>query len=122
MTARVFGWIFLIALLMPQLASASTFCVRQQGGVPQCLYEDAADCRRRATEINGLCSVNPRLVSITATGGRYCVVTSERATECYYPERAACETEARRKGAVCIDSAAVPAQPDPHGEDPERRY
>jgi hypothetical protein len=103
-------------------AAAATFCLRQQGGQPDCLYEDASECRRRAFQINGLCSVNPDILLINPTNGKYCLVTSGRAVLCHYTDRDSCEQAAQRQSAVCIDSTQQGAQPDPHREVPGRQY
>lgn len=109
--------------MAPSLAHAATFCLRQQGGQPQCLYDDAAECRRRAAQINGLCTVNPDMIPILPTNGKICLVSSGLAVSCVYIDRGSCEKEAqRRKDSVCVDSTQQGVQTDPHRENPARQY
>ena len=115
--ALVFG-----LLLAAAPAAAGTFCLKLRGEQPQCFYDDAGDCRRRAAQLNGLCTVNPDMLTITATNGQFCLVTSTRAIMCDYPDRGSCEQEARRHNGACIDSTVQGIQPNLHREDPNLPY
>jgi hypothetical protein len=114
---------FCLGVAAPCSAQAATFCLRQQGGQPQCLYDDAAECRRRAGQINGLCTVNPDIMPVLPTNGKICLITSGLAVSCLYIDRGSCEKEAqRKKDAVCVDSTQQGVQTDPHRENPARQY
>lgn len=103
-------------------AQAGAFCLKPPGQQPQCLYDDAGECRRRAAQLNGVCTANPDVLTITATNGQFCLVTTGGATLCAYLDRGSCDREAVRKNGVCIDSTVQGVQPDLHRELPGRQY
>ncbi len=114
--------VVLAVFLAPTLSHAGAFCVRPQGQQPQCLYDDAGECRRRAAQLSGVCTANPDVLTITATNGQFCLVTTGGAMLCAYLDRASCEKEADRKNGVCIDSTVQGVQPDLHRDMPGRLY
>lgn len=116
-----FGLVLLL-LVSAGTAHAGAFCLKPPGQQPQCLYDDAGECRRRAAQLNGVCTANPDVLTITATNGQFCLVTTGGATLCAYLDRASCDREAVRKNGVCIDSTVQGVQPDLHRELPGRQY
>lgn len=114
--------LFFTVALTPTLSHAGAFCVKAQGQQPQCLYDDAGECRRRAVQLNGLCTANPDVLTVTATNGQFCLVTTGGAMLCAYLDRASCDKEAVKKNGVCIDSTVGGVQPDLHRDMPGRLY
>jgi len=124
---RLFQISLLMALFLTSLGfaapvQAAAFCLRLPGGQPQCLYDDATECRRRAEQLFGLCTANPDILTIIPSNGKYCVVSSGHSVQCAYPDRGSCDREAKRSNSVCIDSTQQQEQPDPHRETPNRPY
>ncbi len=109
-------------MLAAPAAEAGSFCLKLQGQQPQCLYDDAAECRRRANQLNGLCTANPDMLTITATNGQFCLVASAGGVICAWQDRASCDKEAEKKNGVCIDSTVQGVQPDLHRDMPGRLY
>ena len=60
----------------PVAALAAPFCVRTEAIPPQCLYFDASECGKRATQMGGICVVNPAELHVSSTLGHYCLLTS----------------------------------------------
>lgn len=109
--------------LVPGSGHAATFCLKIQGVLqPECIYDDAGECRARAAQINGLCTVNPDKMTITATNGQFCLITSGGAVLCSYLDRASCNKDALKQNGVCVDSTVAGAQPDLHRNMPGRLY
>ena len=103
-------------------AAAAPFCLEARGLTPQCIYYDAAECRKRSFQLAGVCTANLNELTLPAGTGVFCLVNSNRVTQCIYRDRASCENVAGKMNAVCIDNATVGTQPDPYRQDPNRRY
>ena len=119
----VLRFILITSLItLPLCAQASPFCVQVRGIFPDCSYVDAVQCRKRALQLSGLCVTNPAELTVPASGKRYCLVDSSRTFQCAYPDYASCDRDAEREGGVCVDSLMYGTQPDPYGQDPNRKY
>jgi hypothetical protein len=111
-----------VIVSIPCAGDAATFCLQIRGIPPQCEYADAAQCRKRANELQAVCVVNTAEITLPEGIGRFCVVDSSRTAQCLYNDRTSCETEATRANAVCIDNSPIGTQPDPHQSNPGRSY
>jgi hypothetical protein len=83
-------------------AHAALFCVEAIGISPQCLYDDARQCRQQALRDSGTCLVNPKAVTSTIGGERFCVVTENGLARCIFSDVANCEREAQLGNSVCM--------------------
>lgn len=108
--------------LYAQGLHASPFCAGGQGLPQECIYNDAAECRKNAMRISGLCTVNTAEVHIQPGVGKYCLVYSTLVTMCTYIDRTSCDRDAMRNGAVCIESPSSNVQKDPYLSDPNSKY
>lgn len=113
---------FLLLALLPifyaQALQAAPFCVQVQGIPPECIYDDAVQCRKRAAELGGLCAPNAAEITIPAGTGRYCIVDSNRIVQCNYVDRTSCNNDAVRGGGACMEAPNQGVQPDPYRQDP----
>jgi hypothetical protein len=101
-----------LLLALPVPALAAPFCVYNEAIPYQCIYYDAGSCNKRATQINGYCTVNTASVSLPPSGsGRWCLVTSSMASLCGYAAEGDCRRDASRQQAACI---RAPRQPAPN--------
>lgn len=122
---RSFGNISGLGLVLALYAHpllAAPFCVESQGIPPECIYVDAGQCRQRAHEQKGLCVVNPDELTIGTGTGKYCLVDSSRIVQCNYSDFTSCDAEAKKQGAVCIETVTSNIQRDPYQLDPNRKY
>ena len=105
-----------LLLTLPVPAIAAPFCVQTQALPPQCIYYDSGSCQQRATQLNGICSVNANEVRLTPSIGHYCLVTGGSAAECIYVDITSCDKEARRQQGACIIAPGRPESPtaDPY--------
>lgn len=106
-------FLFILCLLAASPAAASTFCLTLSGMTPQCEYEDAAQCRSRAAQLNAECTVSADAVYSITGSGDFCVMHSSRTALCAYPDRHACEVEASRSGGLCTPNPK-PIHPAQH--------
>jgi Protein of unknown function (DUF3551) len=107
----------------PLSANAAPFCVQGQGFPAMCEFDDAAQCRTRARELNGQCILNAAEFKLdTRPAERYCVVDSSKTALCIYADRTSCEDEAVRKGAVCVEVYPSDIKDNPYQFDPARKY
>ena len=83
------------------LAVAAPFCVERQGIAPECYYIDSDQCRKRAGEISGRCTVNAEEVDFPAAYGNYCMVASGGIVQCIYVGFDDCDREAKLNKGVC---------------------
>jgi hypothetical protein len=114
MTATLAG---LLMLAGPTDARAAPFCVQTQAIPPQCLYVDAGECGKRATQMGGICVVNPAEIHVSSTLGHYCLLTSGGVTSCIYNDPGNCAAEAQHQHGACI---LAPQRPESPGADPYR--
>jgi hypothetical protein len=104
-------------------AHASPFCVQLQGGIaPECIYDDAVLCRQRADQLSGLCVANPKEFKTLTGIGKYCLVDSNRISQCNYTDRSTCATDAQRAGGVCLDATGSTLDQNPYEKDPNVNY
>lgn len=117
-------FLFLLScMMMPLSVSAAPFCVQAQGLAPECSYFDAAQCRKRAKEMQGYCVANAGEMIITPGGTeRYCLVTSSRQAQCVYADRPSCLKDEVPAAGVCIERSAESIQQDPYKLDINRTY
>lgn len=119
---KLLSMAFILAL-PAQPAWAAPFCVRSQALPAECLYFDAAQCRRRASELSGFCVANPaELVISSSLNDRYCLVGSNRYTQCLYADRTSCENDAVSANSVCIERPVADIQENPYLLDINRKY
>ncbi len=91
----------LLGLAVNLPVSAAPFCVSSHGLTSECLYYDADQCRRRAQESSGLCSVNRAEVKFPRGAGTVCLIGIGGIAECIYPDVEACEKTAKKNKAIC---------------------
>lgn len=115
-------WFVLVAGFIAQGANASPFCVSQQGLNPECIYDDAVECRKRAEQMNGLCYANPIELHLQPGVGNFCVVYSNLTSSCIYSDRTSCNNDAVRNGGVCVEAPSGTIQPDPYSKDRNTNY
>lgn len=119
----IIGLLLAAAMLYAPGVLAAPFCVQAQGIPPECYYDDASQCRKRAAELKGLCVANRAELAVTAFGaGKYCMVDSHRIVQCIYIDRASCDADAARHDAACIDAPVDAVQPDLYKQEPNRKY
>jgi len=108
--------LLLLCLLIPVRGNAAPICLQTQALGPQCIYYDAAECRKEAGRQGGICSANPKEVRVSPNVGQYCLLTSEHVSLCVYSDRTSCDRDAARQGAVCAYSTGVAPSgaPDPY--------
>jgi hypothetical protein len=114
MTAVLAG---MLVLAGPIAALAAPFCVRTESIPPQCLYFDAGECGKRATQMGGTCVVNPAEVHVSNSLGHYCLLTSSGVTSCIYTDPGVCAAEAQHQHGACT---LAPERPESPGADPYR--
>ena len=85
-------------------ARSAPFCAIAGPPAQQCVYFDAAECRRAAPGGSAGCVGNPIETWLTQGTQRYCVVRADRAAQCLYINRESCE-RAAGPTAACLDSA-----------------
>lgn len=111
---QLFG---LLVWVAPATAVAAPFCVQTQAIPPQCIFFDAASCNKRANELGGSCTVDPKQTTVSSGVGHYCLLTSSMVSYCVYSDAGQCNREALHQQAVCIQA---PARPESPGADPYR--
>ena len=92
-----------LGILMPAAAHAAPFCLQSQAIPPQCIYFDANLCAKDAARQGGECSGNKEELSLVPNVGKYCVVTSQKASLCIYASLDSCQKAAQSQGAVCME-------------------
>jgi hypothetical protein len=108
MTCLVLSCAFLGVSAMK--ADAAPLCVQVVGQPSRCIYVDPGQCRRDAARQGGLCAANPAEFPVTVVGGsQFCVVESNLAMSCVYPDRKSCTDESIRRQGTCVT-----ALPRPH--------
>ena len=103
-------------------AAASPFCVQVQGIEPECIYDDVVLCRQRADQLSGMCIANPKEFKTIPGIGKFCLVDSNRISQCNYNDRSSCSTDAARAGGVCIDATGSTLDQNPYQKDPDVNY
>ena len=98
-------------LAAPCTGLAAPFCVQTQAIPPQCLYFDAGECGKRATQMGGICVVNPAEFHVSGTLGHYCLLTSDRVMSCIYTDPGTCAAEAQHQHGACILAPERPESP-----------
>jgi hypothetical protein len=108
----------MVWLSTPALAVAAPFCLNfNNGGTPECIYFDGAQCARDAARQNAECGVNGNDIKVPPSGsGTYCVVTVGGGSTCGYGDGGDCSRVALRQKGVCVKSEGTPpkAIPDPY--------
>jgi hypothetical protein len=115
-TVEMMAGLLFAATLPAPSALAAPFCLQTQSIPPQCIYFDASNCRRDATQQRGFCIVNPQEVALAPGVGAYCMVTSGGAAVCAYQDIRECSREALHQDAVCVEAPPGIAgnTPDPY--------
>lgn len=103
-------------------AEAAPFCVETHGMSAECHYYDANQCRRRATELSGLCTANKKEVRFPSGSGSYCLVISGNVIQCLYGDSSTCNREAQKNNAICIRNPRRRSPADPFRFDIEIFY
>jgi hypothetical protein len=114
----------LLALCVPTApAHAAMFCVEVEGLPSQCIYDDPAQCRARATELAGICDLNPAQAQVRPGFGPFCLIYAGRTSQCVYSDRDGCEAEAaRNRSSICVQNNLAGKQPNPYSYDPGKAY
>lgn len=121
--SRIIFFFTLAFMLAWGPAFAAPFCVQTQAMPPECAYVDAVQCRKRASQLKGLCVANAAELVIPPGGtGRYCLVLSSRYAQCVYADRDSCERDAGPASGVCIEKTPSSVQEDPYKLDINRKY
>jgi hypothetical protein len=100
-------------LAIPVVSAAAPFCVRTEAVPPQCIYDDAALCNARATQMGGNCLPNPAEWHVTVGSGHFCLLTSGRTASCIYADPGTCATDAQHQQGVCVPAPNRPESPAP---------
>ena len=102
-------------LSLPQTALAAPFCMSLLGMSPQCIYYDAAECRKDLGKQGGSCVPNPEQPHAASGSGKYCLITSQGATVCSYLDIDSCDAVAvQQRGACYFDSTGSAGVPNPY--------
>ncbi len=117
-----FSLLIIVTATLPRPVNAAPFCVAIQGVPPECLYFDTNECKKRANELSGVCTVNPADFVLSKGDGRFCLVNSMRLSQCIYPDRATCDNAAGTANGICVDNTKVGVQPNPFANNPNQRY
>jgi hypothetical protein len=66
--------------------------------------------------MGGTCTVNTEEAHLSAGLGHFCLFTAAQVSACIYPERAACDAEAKHQHGVCVaaPNATESPAPDPY--------
>jgi hypothetical protein len=96
--------LLLLGILLPATGHAAPFCLQSQTLPPQCIYHDAALCAKDAARQGGECSGNKKELRLVPSVGKYCVVTSQKASLCIYASLDSCQKVAHAQGAACMES------------------
>lgn len=91
-------------LLAPRPAEAAPFCLARPDGSRDCVYHDAAECRKLADKGHARCVVNSQEIRLPANPSPYCVVTTYRSVSCWYFDLQSCRRDAVQNGGTCIDT------------------
>jgi hypothetical protein len=118
-TARLCVWIVgaitFWCLIAPTTAEAAPFCMSVLGMQPQCIYQDADNCRRDSLRQGGTCVPNPDETRLGYGSGQYCMMTAQGASVCAYLEFASCDLDARRQHGTCyFDAQRATGAPNPY--------
>jgi hypothetical protein len=97
-----------------QSARSAPFCVEGDGIPAQCVYYDAKQCWQDADRQKGYCSANFSELSLTETDNSICMIDSARVPVCGYQNIQSCQSEAKRRNAVCFQNAGTVASDDPY--------
>jgi len=97
-------------------AAAAPLCIRSTEIPMQCIYEDPALCEHEARRIGGECAINPLNPALGHEASApvqpgvspYCMITSNMAISCAYPDHTTCEQDAERHQGACV--ASLPEQ------------
>jgi len=105
-----FGFVSLAIIATAGTAHANApFCVKAPGVQEQCYYYNASQCRAKAKNMTGgFCTINRSRVTLPASTGYFCLVTSVGAIECNFHNFSSCERQTRSKNAVCVQSPNQP--------------
>jgi hypothetical protein len=97
----------------PHPARSAPFCVEGGGGPAQCVYYDTRQCWQDADRQKGYCSANPAELSLSETDNSICMVDSARMPVCGYQNLENCQTEAKKRNAVCFQNTDAVTAGDP---------
>lgn len=127
MKRSVFSFAFLFAFLLVLSspffpALAEPFCVEAYGIPKECYYSDPEECRKRAAQMAGICTVNPDLFSFPEGEGSYCLVVAAGVVHCLYSDARSCESEAARNKGICVRNPNRRAPSDPFRYNSEVYY
>ena len=109
---------------MPVMAYAAPFCMTLQGIPPQCIYDDARDCKHRAGQLSGICTVNINEITSATGAEKFCSVDSTRTPQCLYVDRNGCENSLSN-GSICVNNTFKKmgeVQADPYADQPNRNF
>ena len=95
--------LLVLGILMPAAGHAAPFCLQSDAIPPQCIYFDAALCAKDAAKQGGECSANRAEVVLVPNVGKYCMVTSQRASLCIYASITSCQNAAKAQGGACVE-------------------
>ncbi len=115
-TPELLAGLMLAVSLPSPSALAAPFCLQTETVPPQCIYYDAANCRRDATRQRGFCVVDGQEIALRPGTGAYCLVTGDGASVCDFQDPGPCTQEATRQNAVCVlaPPAAAGNIPNPY--------
>ncbi len=89
-------------------ARAALFCAQSAGGTPECVFDDARACRKRAVEMGGSCTVNREaLLDVGVGASPVCLVYGPTVVQCVYNDFTTCNRAAVRNNAACVNISSV---------------
>lgn len=113
---------FVLFLCAPNMALAAPYCVNIQGMPSECYYDDANLCRERASEVSGLCKINPGEIELPSGYGNYCLVASGGIISCIYQDFDSCERVAINNNGICTFSTLDGSTPQAFESDVDSIY
>jgi len=94
-----------------QTHAAPIFCVKAPGVQPQCIYNDARQCIKKANRMSeGFCDINEDEVELPESSGYFCLVTSTRYIQCPYTSYKSCVQDIKSKNGICVASKKIPLE------------
>lgn len=110
----VIGMAMLAVLGAPASGHAALYCVEAIGITPQCLYDDARQCRQQAQLASGTCMANPAAITATIGGERFCVVGFNGLARCIFMDVSNCQKEALLDNSVCMRNTQQQNEKNPY--------
>jgi hypothetical protein len=87
-------------------AAAAPFCIEAKGVPAECWYYDVRECKTAAAKEHARCSVNPKEITVSGTGGSYCIVDSGKRPTCSFQNWGSCEdAAAKQSGSICFENS-----------------